>query len=501
MCGIYGYMDFRKRGLDRREIKVLRGMAVAGTLRGWDGAGIFFREAGKQEVFFKKEPKTGAELMDKDSWEYMLNDNRFVVGHNRAATLGSINKENTHPFSYNGVTGVHNGTVHGWKNAFPDATATMDSMAIMEALGEADPTDEAASKVLSSLGSGAYALVWYDSRVHELRFARNDQRPLYFLRTPQGLYFASELRMAEWILSRHNVQIDSAWSLDTHRLVSIPTDRTAVRTLEYKPAYTSSYTSYGGGSYKSGGYSGSIWSDGWDDWRDNKQLIPHEDTPNSVDEVTVDASDIPYIDIVEWCGVEVGPVPHSTGCQLAGNMRRAIRRATGLDERQWPACSFDTALREYLTDSVDNAESTGLPSSRACVPMYVSVAKHTDVSNEMRLYGYIVINDIKEPCIVDVREGPLLDKVLGMIDDHVVLLDTVMIDNIRLYAQGDLSYVAVDVHSSSEFITASKTDIDLTEPEGQQIIWDFGVCHPDAVQDSTYAPSWEGGWSDAGVAS
>src|SRR5690606_21890089 len=61
------------------------------------------------------------------------------IGHCRAATKGSVSVANAHPFAFENVVGVHNGTL---KSSFKNSTLyDTDSEAIYKGLNDIEPSD------------------------------------------------------------------------------------------------------------------------------------------------------------------------------------------------------------------------------------------------------------------------------------------------------------------------------------------------------------------------
>lgn len=226
---------------------------TAGTVRGFDGTGMFFLDAeGKDPtLWLQKEAITGGAMAETVGRGTI--DSRFVVGHNRAATIGGVSTETTHPFSFEHVTGVHNGTFRAWRAMWKDSDQSVDSAALYEALDNVGPEEAEIVTVLETLGLGAYALVWYDSRTSELHIARNDERPLYVVTSPSGVWFASEKRMLEWVLDRNGETMFHGFELETETLLTIDTNTGASRYLEYRHDYqsTPAVDAYAGGGYLS----------------------------------------------------------------------------------------------------------------------------------------------------------------------------------------------------------------------------------------------------------
>lgn len=267
MCGIVGGIATGSKGLDS-DSKIVRDLMTANTVRGFDGAGVFWANDKYLETpYYLKTTEHGSTLCDGCyiEWGNNVEGSRFFVGHNRAATLGNLDVESTHPFVQSNLIGVHNGTIQSWRSKFPGVKADMDSAALYEYLSKQDQTTEATLKVLSSIGSEAYALVWYDMVTKRLNFARNYHRPLWFARGYDMLWFASELPMLEWILGRHKRTVISTFELDTHKLVSIPVSGEGeIEVSEYKPDTNTYRGGWSTGSWKGGNHQ-SPWDDPWDD--------------------------------------------------------------------------------------------------------------------------------------------------------------------------------------------------------------------------------------------
>ena len=263
MCGIIGVFSTANWGLHDDEFKTFYNLLVADSARGEDGTGVYWKDALDDKRWFFKQADPTHKAIGKQALYDMISDAKFVVGHNRAATLGSIDTEHTHPFNHGSVLGVHNGTVHGWDKLGLTDDALMDSDAIIKALGEADPDPEAVDEVLKKISTGAYALVWHDDRVDELRIVRNSQRPMFIVSTDRAVWFGSELRMVEWALYRNTEPPRTSFKLDTHTLLRIPSEGGAIvspmtQTSVYQTTSTKGKAVANGNNYWTGygGYTG-----------------------------------------------------------------------------------------------------------------------------------------------------------------------------------------------------------------------------------------------------
>lgn len=266
MCGIFGVLS-GDRTTSKAMDDFLYDALQTGQLRGVHGTGVVGVKAAGT-VHHLARAVIGTEFLS-DGWSGDILKEipacKLVIGHNRQTTQGQNIDEHCHPFKYDNVVGVHNGTVGSWvcDKIDPDESHPVDSARIYAALDKADDPVE----VLKKINSGAYALVWYDTRTESLYFARNDQRPMYMAETTKGLLWASELGMLQWLMARNKVTYDgvSFSPLDTHALYRIPlNDTSAVEKIPYEP---DAFTNGGTYKYPKGGWGSSLGS--WDSWDDD----------------------------------------------------------------------------------------------------------------------------------------------------------------------------------------------------------------------------------------
>ena len=183
----------------------------ADTLRGEDSTGVAAIYSGYEyeepEVFKKSWP--APDFIEHRRYRNIITDKRAIaalIGHNRAATQGSVNHDNAHPFTHSHITLAHNGTLTSMANL--EGTYATDSERICYTMSK--------DGVISTLErlQGAYALVWHDSEEGTINFARNDQRTFAFCVSKDGkeLYWASESKMLSWILDRNKIEHDTIMS-------------------------------------------------------------------------------------------------------------------------------------------------------------------------------------------------------------------------------------------------------------------------------------------------
>jgi predicted glutamine amidotransferase len=206
MCGIYAVV--KKKGVfNNKSYNSLLDLAMLSTLRGTDGAGMVAVKE-KDGIDWMKSHANILHLMQDNKWdafEESLRKSLIAFGHARAATRGGISTDNSHPFVKDHIALVHNGTLDYsyWNTLNKDYKAFVDSHTICQALAD-EPN---AVKVLEDL-KGAYALIWNNERTNTLNVARNTERPLFWLRTEDHIYFASERDMITAVLKKNKIDFN-----------------------------------------------------------------------------------------------------------------------------------------------------------------------------------------------------------------------------------------------------------------------------------------------------
>lgn len=197
----FGYNDFMKDGF------------TAGMLRGTDSSGVFQVDV-NGKPYISKLPLPGVYFATDSSATGILNDtdeSPITVGHVRAATAGKISTDNAHPFTTKSradgsyIMGVHNGSLNYWKFDPNAKDYDVDSEWALNLIAE-----EGADAFESIEGS--FSFVWWDSRHPDaLFFARNDQRPMFLLRSADGksILGASEAGMLSWLADRSSLNVET----------------------------------------------------------------------------------------------------------------------------------------------------------------------------------------------------------------------------------------------------------------------------------------------------
>ena len=210
MCGLIGVAS--SEGLkhySKRRDAFVQGLQ-ANSFRGDESTGIALvglrNEKSVPEIY--KKAMAGWDFVQLAQFgKYMVDFEKYamVLGHNRAATRGTANDGNAHPFNIRHITLTHNGTItNNHALGVGDMTKTfVDSEAIAAALakhGEA----EALSKL-----DGSYSLVWHNAEDGSLNFARNEARPMYwqYIKDENTLFWGSEWQMLYWLLTRAGIEL------------------------------------------------------------------------------------------------------------------------------------------------------------------------------------------------------------------------------------------------------------------------------------------------------
>jgi len=240
MCGILGVIPKSGYGFDTKTEAAFYQMLFCDTLRGEDSTGVILVEKDTSFGIMKEgfaAPLVIDDIQYSTQGKAMFNRGKALIGHNRKKTIGVANDVNSHPFTVNGTFAlVHNGTLQGHKEL---ADTTVDSEALAIHLEPVLNGDWDLEKFEDAIGKvkGAYAIAAYSQVNHKVYLTRNDQRPLSFVDTPEGFFWASEIGMLYWILGRNGITLKGHEPVvvkeDT--LYSIDLDTNKVEVISYVP--------------------------------------------------------------------------------------------------------------------------------------------------------------------------------------------------------------------------------------------------------------------------
>lgn len=236
MCGHVGFM--RGIGWMNASDFVMQGL-WAGSLRGMDSTGIaagsLSTERKVLDVQVYKKAMCGADFISlRRTYEILKDKPDWVIGHNRASTNGGIRDMHAHPFEEGHIVLAHNGHIHNQYNLpkMPSyADSRIDSARVAYSMAHSDELT-----TLEAL-RGGFALVWVNKDTNTLNFARNDAKPLYFAfeKGQNGIYWASESLMLEWLLDRNEVEYDEVLFPEPYRWYKFhPTDLRKYETVDFK---------------------------------------------------------------------------------------------------------------------------------------------------------------------------------------------------------------------------------------------------------------------------
>ena len=208
MCGLVGVITKNQNGFTKEQVDAFDNLLFIDALRGMDSTGVFLVDK-EGNMDMAKEASPSFEYRTDEAYKVLqrtaFQRGRAMIGHNRAATKGSVVDENAHPFVVDDrITLCHNGTLWGDWAKLSDKKVDVDSHAIAHKIHECDDDVEKALQQVD----GAYALIWHDFKHNTLNFVRNAQRPLHFVETQNGWLWASEANMLAWILARYTFKAE-----------------------------------------------------------------------------------------------------------------------------------------------------------------------------------------------------------------------------------------------------------------------------------------------------
>ena len=195
MCGLVGMAG--KVSISHK--KMFRNMLIFDQIRGIDSTGIAFVDKYNGSVDVEKEVGGASQLWDWGESKLLDYTGQFrippmvAIGHNRAATIGKVQKDTAHPFTFKHITGAHNGTLWDWDDLEGADEFDVDSQALYNDIAE--------KGIDHTWGTfrGAAALTWWDDDKETINLIRNSERPLYvaFEKGGDTLFWASE----EWMIT------------------------------------------------------------------------------------------------------------------------------------------------------------------------------------------------------------------------------------------------------------------------------------------------------------
>lgn len=207
LVGVAGRITAKEEGAFKDLLKI-------DALRGEDSTGVASIDA-SGDVVVEKAVGNPYDFLSLRRVEKLFHKtNRVLIGHNRWATSGIVNKANAHPFEFDTLVGVHNGTLKARHNLKFMKDYTVDSEQLYANI-ESEGLDETIAKV-----EGAYALVWWDKEDETLKMLRNSERPLVFTITEDKkcMFWASESWMLSMMLARNGIKHGDLFTVAVDKL-------------------------------------------------------------------------------------------------------------------------------------------------------------------------------------------------------------------------------------------------------------------------------------------
>jgi predicted glutamine amidotransferase len=249
MCGIVGLIAKRKTGFYKTDWDTFRQLLWADQLRGTNGTGVYFNtQKDKVAVRIIKDAISASAFINTKEFDnaeaQFIKEAQFIVGHNRAATKGKIDKACTHPFREKHIVLVHNGTISN-HNLLGDAE--VDSNAIAQSIAEIG-----AKETLKKI-DGAFALVWFDQKEKTLNLCRNNQRPLNLVETNNSYIICSEPEMGEWVGKRNRLGFVKTINIEPKKIYKFKQDTPGTfetEDVEYKNTWKEQEWNYSPSNWK-----------------------------------------------------------------------------------------------------------------------------------------------------------------------------------------------------------------------------------------------------------
>lgn len=307
MCGLAGAYAHNFSDPDRA---MFENLLFLNVFRGEDSTGVIRinRQRKKNQdflVYARQRTLLPSPLYLRSKDASFLDEKETIglIGHTRAATVGSVSLKNAHPFAFPNVVGVHNGTIRRQFKGTEDFDT--DSEALYKLVN-----DEGIESALNEVADydTAYALVFVDKKENTLNFVRNDKRPLWFTRVYAGntLLWSSDKKTLQYAVEYAGLdpkgipeEADKEcakspyWTLSENTLMSLKTGGKAkdlkLKKLDVEKRTT--FTGYTEGTGYTDGHNSRFWDDEWsyEDHRSNtKSSTSKTKTDKSNKEVSGD---------------------------------------------------------------------------------------------------------------------------------------------------------------------------------------------------------------------
>lgn len=207
MCGLVGIYS---SNMLQKHKDALCDLIYFDTVRGKDSTGVAAIRV-NTDTHTLKSTVPGYEFLEGNKLLTHLKLTDFCwIGHNRYGTIGKNIRSNAHPFEIlddDGcclLVGAHNGTLTNKHALDDDSKYGTDSETLYNQIAKTG-IEDAIGRI-----TGAWALSYYDHVLEELRFLRNNERPLYyaFEKGKTTLIWASEPWMISVACARQRIELE-----------------------------------------------------------------------------------------------------------------------------------------------------------------------------------------------------------------------------------------------------------------------------------------------------
>lgn len=186
-------------------------LLVVDAVRGIHSTGMASYNPLTKDINIAKEVGPPHNLLGSKEWNTSMSKiNRLLLGHNRYATRGSVNRENAHPFKQSNIIGAHNGSLTYMgqqKLEDKDHKFTTDSEAIFWSISTRGFDETYRYLASPTYDMNAFALTWFDTKTNKFYLIRNKKRSLFYAYTEKkdAIFWASEVGALHWILYRNGL--------------------------------------------------------------------------------------------------------------------------------------------------------------------------------------------------------------------------------------------------------------------------------------------------------
>lgn len=206
-CGLVGFCGQHPPSINKLQL-----LGSYNVSRGKDSCGILINN----DIYYGiNQNKEFQNFIAKNQLDPKFNKNNTVIIHTRKSSVGFVNEDNAHPFGYTdsdedalSFAGAHNGTISNWKDLLTEynidpSEFNVDSDALLFII-----YSQQNYEVLSKY-KGYASLLFSDindpNSLYVFRGAAGGQeeRPLYYIRSKEGVYFSS-IKESLSIIENHN---------------------------------------------------------------------------------------------------------------------------------------------------------------------------------------------------------------------------------------------------------------------------------------------------------